>query len=731
MLTRDLDDDDAKLRTYVTTDSQGRFKYRATAYASRLYQFAWASHVNDVRFAASGYVTLLARASATLKSSPATTRVGRPIKLYGRLAGKLPRRNIDIVAQGRAGSQGQLAHVRRRLGRAQGPDPRQLPLPRPVLARAHLPVPDQDRARQRLRLLGRLLAHGEGEGPLMRRSMSVLVAVAAAALACAAPASAGTYTAYACNTAGTVFSNFTWSALNAGNIVVDRDCPTANTAIGVRVGVGKPVASGAVGGITFTSPVGTAITDFALDRKIDYDNPVVAKHHKLFTLYQLGGVVFAGAGDYNDTIRRSLNAQKRWYGYPSNEVHVPRATVTRRDFPALTAYKNDSRFLILRAGCFPRGGTPCQVGAGGHIDNVMAGAQITVNDFTAPSSVSVEAAGLLAGGARDGSDAVTVTAADNAGIGRVDIVDVTDPAAARVVGSENYDVGITYQTGEQRTDAGSTCSFRLAKPCPNLSRETVRPSSLQVGRRTLEVRVVDIGGNVVARGPYVVDVVTPSDRGAANGTNAKEPGRFVLRFSSTKKSRRTVSYGKKVAIRGRLLNADNEPIGGASVRLLTRDLRSGARPFDRRGIKTRSDGSFRVTVRARASRQLHFAWRARANDARFAANGYLTLRARAAGSLRARPKSVAVGRTLSLRGRLKGVRRGGVPIVLQGKVRGARRYTTFADATTSGRGTFRARYRFQTAAARGRTYVFRARIRRAPGFPYSTGYTRTVRVRVR
>ena len=70
VLTRDIDDDDAKLRTYVTTDGQGRFKYTATAYASRLYQFAWASHVNDARYAANGYVTLLARASATLKAKP-------------------------------------------------------------------------------------------------------------------------------------------------------------------------------------------------------------------------------------------------------------------------------------------------------------------------------------------------------------------------------------------------------------------------------------------------------------------------------------------------------------------------------------------------------------------------------------------------------------------------------------------------------------------------------------
>ena len=76
VLTRDIDDDDAKLRTYVTTDGEGRFSYRATAYASRLYQFAWASHVNDVRYAANGYVTLLARATATLSPSPRSVRVG-------------------------------------------------------------------------------------------------------------------------------------------------------------------------------------------------------------------------------------------------------------------------------------------------------------------------------------------------------------------------------------------------------------------------------------------------------------------------------------------------------------------------------------------------------------------------------------------------------------------------------------------------------------------------------
>jgi hypothetical protein len=106
VLTRDIDDDDAKLRSYVTTDGEGRFAYRATAYASRLYQFAWTSHLNDVRFAANGYVTLLARATSTLNPSPRSVRVGQRVTLYGRLAGKRPRRSVDIVAQGRAGERG-------------------------------------------------------------------------------------------------------------------------------------------------------------------------------------------------------------------------------------------------------------------------------------------------------------------------------------------------------------------------------------------------------------------------------------------------------------------------------------------------------------------------------------------------------------------------------------------------------------------------------------------------
>ena len=72
-----------------------------------------------------------------------------------------------------------------------------------------------------------------------------------------------------------------------------------------------------------------------------------------------------------------------------------------------------------------------------------------------------------------------------------------------------------------------------------------------------------------------------------------------------------------------------------------------------------------------------------------------------------------------------------MPVVLQGKLRGARRFQTFADTTLEPPRHVPRPLHVPLGGSRGRTFVFRARIRRAPGFPYETGVTRTVRVRVR
>ena len=100
-----------------------------------------------------------------------------------------------------------------------------------------------------------------------------------------------------------------------------------------------------------------------------------------------------------------------------------------------------------------------------------------------------------------------------------------------------------------------------------------------------------------------------------------------------KANRRTLSYGAKAGVRGRLTNSAGQPITGAKVMLLSRDLRQGASLIPRSTFTTDGDGRFTTTLTASASRLLQFAWLSHANDIRFAANGYLTLQARASSTL--------------------------------------------------------------------------------------------------
>jgi hypothetical protein len=552
--------------------------------------------------------------------------------------------------------------------------------------------------------------------------MTRLAALVLATLAFlpAAAAQAGTYHVYSCAAGGGAYANNAWRApADVPGVVEDAGCAGG---IGLTVPAGARMADNTSSALTFTTPAGTTIADFALTRQLTYRNPVDPNTHRYFVLYTLGTAThFAGAGNFADPTRNALNAQKHWYGYPDNNAALPSGTVSLRSFPALAAYNGRTNVLTLRAGCFARN-SPCSVAAGGAIAHLVLGSDVTVNDPTTPAT-TVEASGLLAGGTRNGSDPVTVTATDNSGIRRVELLDVTNAAAPAVVGVEDY--------AEVRTDAGRICDYSLPAPCPSLTREIVRPTALPAGSRLVLVRVTDTGGNVSERGPYPIFAATASDRGPLNGAGATETATLAVTWATGSTKPRLLDYGRRAGVRGRLLNSAGGPIAGARVSLLTRDRRRDAALVHRVTLTTAADGTFRTTVSASASRLLQFAWASHANDIRFTANAYLTLRARADATLRVSTRRPRVGRAFTISGQLKGVSRGGVPVIVQGRPRGARRFTTFADTTSSSQGRFKVRYRFRDAASRGRSFVFRARIRPGPRFPYTTGYSRTVTVRAR
>ena len=514
-----------------------------------------------------------------------------------------------------------------------------------------------------------------------------------------AAARAGTYEVYACAAGGGLFDNRSWtpgSAQPAG-IATDLDCPAAGDFMALSVAAGATTPDRSEAALVFRAPAGTTIADFRLNRRLVYDNPAAEGHHAYYATYTLGALTFAGAGDHPRAA--ALSQQQSWYANPSDT----RGIVSRASFPALTGYKGDATYLSIRVGCAEKG-TPCKVPAGGQIHHRILGAAVVITDNGLPDP-TVAATGLLAGGQRNGSDPVTLTAADASGIRRAELVDVT---------GEHAVVGVL--EGE--------CSARLAKPCPNLNDATLTPTGLQPGRRRLVVRVYDAAGNAAERGPFDVDVVSPSDRGAPNGVNATETATLTASAGA-----KVVRQNREVRITGRLVNAAGAPVADAILRVRTRDLHRDTF-VDRGSVVTGPDGSFRYDATAYASRQIQFGWLARQRDTRFAANAYVTVRARARSTLRA-PRSVRVGQTFTLRGNLAGLDPGRVPaVVAQGRT-GRGRYETFRLGRATTKGTFRLKYRFRSPASRGRTFSIRVLILPRGGWPYEDGRTRTVRIRVR
>jgi len=551
------------------------------------------------------------------------------------------------------------------------------------------------------------------------RRQGILIALAVAAVgATAAPARAGTYTVFACGS----YDNRSWDGVRDTGISADESCP-GSTTMGNAVGGGARIPLGSTGSTTITAPSGMTIADFTLTRQLTYRNGAPANGtRRLYAIYKLGGTVFAGAGHYDNATRSRLNAVGSWYGYPEKNIVVPTSTVSRASFPALAGYAGTATSLQIAVGCFNGSvNTACSVAAGGGVSHLLSGAQVVLNDPTLPAA-SIEATGLLAGGRRAGSDAVTLDATDNGGIRRVEIIDLSGGGA--VVGAEDYTAGA-------RTETGATCSFRLRKACPNLKDEAVRPTRLPAGQRMLKVRVVDAAGNVTDQGPYQVDVATPSDRGALNGSGATEDGTLSARFSGGTKKHKTVSYRSRPTITGRLLNSSGRPITGAQLSILTRDRRSGARFVGRSTTTTSSSGVYRVKVRAAATRLVQVAWVSHVHDPSPQESAYVTMNTRASSSLRASARTVGVGQALRLSGTVRGtIPSRGVPLIFQGRS-GNGRYTTFADGRANGKGRFTIRYRFRSGASHGRTFSFRVKLRGDARFPYALGYSKRVRVRVR
>jgi hypothetical protein len=215
--------------------------------------------------------------------------------------------------------------------------------------------------------------------------------------------------------------------------------------------------------------------------------------------------------------------------------------------------------------------------------------------------------------------------------------------------------------------------------------------------------------------------VLPMGAGAPNGTSASASARLRLGVPGT--ITRTFAH-RALRLTGRLLDAQGEPIGNATLDLLTQT--AGAASIQDVGHPhTSRDGTFAMTVPGGPSRSIEVAYRAFANDAGYATQATVAKTVGAGVALSITPRHASSTGTITLTGKVQGpIPRGGTIVELLVHYRG--RWEPFRDPRTDASGRFRVRYQFEGAVGR---FPFRAEVLGGQsGVPYSTGESTRVDV---
>jgi hypothetical protein len=190
----------------------------------------------------------------------------------------------------------------------------------------------------------------------------------------------------------------------------------------------------------------------------------------------------------------------------------------------------------------------------------------------------------------------------------------------------------------------------------------------------------------------------------------------------------TVRVGRATRVYGRLTVA-GKSMAGAQLEVWRRMQLDGAGWARIGTVTTSRTGRFSYRARRGPARQVRF--RYPGTPTIRGRNGDVTLRVKASTSLRPNHRTVINGEHVIFRGKLAGgwIPATGTLVELQVYSRGS--WRTFAQPranATTGRWAYR--HRFETVQGRA-SFRFRARVRRQPAYPYITGESRPVRVRVR
>lgn len=551
---------------------------------------------------------------------------------------------------------------------------------------------------------------------------------------------------------------------------------TASRGLGISVGVPFVTSTpgDGTGALTFTAPTGVSIVRAVLYRNVATGS---ASNHLTFSIH---------SGDPTDFYYPVAVSLCDWASgcVSRGDFSDPWAGANRVDFTNPLPDR-----LSLTLGCDIPDSTWTCTGSAQSIVRLFGG-KLTLRDETSPQQAGAPSGSLVTESVVRGLGEVTVNATDTgSGIYRIRLLVDDVPALTSVVhdnGGKCADVNPAnadpYEFADPapcRSATGGTYSFDTTK--------------LPEGSHNLKVVLEDASGNAstLSNRQVVVDNVpdptTPppgggggtgsggtggtggsggpggaggtggtggsgagglggtggsgagglggtggvADRGAPNGSPASDRARLTARWATTSRTTKRSRFGRRHVIRGRLVDERGRGIAGARVELFATLLARGARPHATGGARTRADGSWTLTLpKGSSSRRVELRYRSHVHDAVPAAVARLTLRVSAGLRLAIAPRVARRGTTIRLKGSLRGrpVPTRGKIVELQARTKG-RGWMTFRTIRTTRGGRFTSRYRFRRGGPV--TYQLRVRARAASDYPFETGTSRPVRVRVR
>jgi hypothetical protein len=223
------------------------------------------------------------------------------------------------------------------------------------------------------------------------------------------------------------------------------------------------------------------------------------------------------------------------------------------------------------------------------------------------------------------------------------------------------------------------------------------------------------------RTPTVVRAGIPTKRSVGEGPGGRRRGR------TTALARRArVRVGERVEVRGTVEARAGVPISEAELQVVRRHSNSAEEVVAR--IRADRHGRFTYVTRANATGVLRVVYLG--SQTTLPSQREVSLFVPAASTIRARPRRVLNGRAVTFVGKLRSLPAPAsgklveLQVVLSGK------WQTFRTVRTNADGAWRVRYRFRRSCGVLR-YWFRARLPAEVGYPFESGHTRAVGVRVR